>query len=162
MYFFTEKEFLNFTGLGKTLFLSYPRNLFKKSVNATPRVLKTDTTNKLGIDSNYFDFFKFSWENSKEEEEFIFIKGEKADSVIINLFESSDEFDYAIGVGQVKTGVYSNLKKIIGVLDSSGYYVNIEYHETRKSSKKNSGYTQISTVYHRMENIPHKIINYLK
>ena len=162
MYFFTEKEFLNFTGLGKTLFLSYPQNLSEKSVDATPRVLKTDTINKWGIDINYFDFFKFSLENSKEEEEFIFIKGEKADSVIINLFESRDGFDYVQGVGNVKTGVYSNLKKIIGVLDSSGYYVNIEYHETRKSSNQHSGYTQISRVYNRMENIPHKILNYLK
>ena len=162
MYFFTENEFLNFTGLGKTLFLSYPRNVSEKTVSGTPRVLKADTLNKWGIDTNYFDYLKFSWENSIEEEEFIFKKGEIADSVIITLFKSSDEFDYVSGVGSVKTGVYSNLKKIIGVRDSSGYYVNIEYHETRKSSKRNSSYTQISTVYNRMENIPHKILNSLE
>ncbi|MBN8680955.1 MAG: hypothetical protein J0M29_22210 [Chitinophagales bacterium] len=46
MYFFTEKEFLNFTGFGKTLFLSYPQHSPEKSINSTPKILTTDTTNR--------------------------------------------------------------------------------------------------------------------
>jgi hypothetical protein len=88
--------------------------------------------------------------------------GEKFDSITINLFESSDVFEYEPGLGNAKVGVYSNLKKISAVLDSSGQYVNLEYHETRKYSQPNSVFTQISTVYNRMENIPHEILNYLK
>jgi hypothetical protein len=174
MYFFTEKEFLNFTEFRKTLFLSYPRNLSEKSIHATPRVLKTDAINKWGIDTNYFDFFRTSRDKIiAESEEFIFKKGEKFDSITINLFESSDVFEYEPGLGNAKVGVYSNLKKISGVLDSSGQYVNLEYHETRNYSnleyhetrnysQTNSVFTQISTVYNRMENIPHEILNYLK
>ncbi len=163
MYFFTEKEFLNFTGFGKTLFLSYPSILSEKSIKATPRVLKTDTINKWGIDNNYFDFFNFNPENIiAESKEFTFKKGEKVDSVSINLFESRQDFTYIQGIGYCKSGVFSNLKKINGVLDSTGYYLNLEFHETSKYSKKNCSYTQITQVYNRMENIPQKILNYLK
>lgn len=163
MYFFTEKEFLNFTGFGKTLFLSYPQHSPEKSINSTPKILTTDTTNRWGVDTSYFYFSKFNEKDIIEEsEEFIFKEGEITDSIAINLFKSIQMYEFTPGLGNAKTHINFNIKKISGVLDSSGYYTNIEYCETRKCSVPNSSYTQIYTIYSRMDNVPHKTLNYLK
>ncbi len=160
MYFFSEKEFLNFTGLGKTLFLSYPTKT--KSMNITPRKLKSDTIQKWGVDTSYFHFFEFNENIIKKTRNFSLDRTKGIQKVKINLFESSKlKWHQQEYNGFHKYNAVHN-KTITGEIDSTRFYSTLVVDNIRSLTKEDSQCTTINANYVRIETLPTKFLPLLK
>jgi len=172
MYFYSEDEFLNFTGFAKTLFTSYP-DYNSNSIKATPRILKSDTISKLGIDTSCYYFFEFNSEGIVERRRNIsIVKSGKINKIEIEMFELSDVYGDIKTFGKYKKPYQSiNHKTMGGEIDSTGFYSNFNFNEIRensigenqrKSSIRNLTCTYITSFYERLEKVPDEILKYLK
>jgi len=154
MYFFSEADFLDFTGFGKTMFLSYSDK--GNTMKITPRVLIPDSTTK--FDFNFFEFQLDSKEDIKEKSrKFSIYQTETGKRVKIEMSELRKLSSSFEG----KTVYYNydriNKKSITGEIDSSGFYSSIVIDEVTEFSKKESTCTFINSIYKRIVELPERI-----
>ncbi len=159
MYFYSETEFLNFSGLGKTLFLSYP--IKNNSMNITPRLLKSDTLQKWGIDTSYFYFIEFDENIIEKTREFSLVKNKDIQNIKINLFESSKLKGTSYRYHGFHRYNSINQKSISGKIDSTRFYSTLVVDEIRELTKKDSQCTNTNSTYKRLEKLPSRYLQLL-
>lgn len=158
MIFNSLREFYNFGGFGKTIFLRRPKSDSLNHIHITPKKFVDSLGVK--IDTNYYYFSNFNLSEIIHEHKNIDIENTGNEQKININFLEKQIVD--VGYLYARQKVYYDCKSFSCIVDDSKFFKEIIFINIQRFDDRNLRYTKSVGIYKRQTYIPEKLKIFIK